>query len=85
MAETKYEARLKTLYDKDLSLYRARIIDENKKGPGREREYHGEDIDDSKLSWSLVYEELIAPMVLEIQRLMKRVDELEAKIEEMGG
>ena len=75
----------KTLYDKDLSLYRARIIDENKKGPGREQEYHGEDIDDSKLSWSLVYEELIAPMVLEIQRLMKRVDELEAKIEEMGG
>ena len=70
----------RSLYDEELSLYRARIIDETKEGTEREQPYHGEDIDDEKLSWSLTYEELIAPMVLEIQRLMARVDKLEADL-----
>ena len=69
----------------DLHLYNATIIEEDENGEKIEKPYHGEEIDDSKLSWSLAYTELIAPMVLEIQRLMKRVDELESKIEEMGG
>ena len=69
----------------DLHLYNATIIDKDENGEKIEKPYHGEDIDDSKLSWSLAYTELIAPMVLEIQRLMKRVDELEAKIKEMEG
>lgn len=65
------------LYDEDLSLYRARIVDETKNGSERESEYHGEDIDDNKLEWTLIYSELIAPMVLEMQKLMDRVDKLE--------
>lgn len=64
----------------DLRLYDAVIVEEDENGEKYEKPYHGEDIDDSKLSWSLAYTELIAPMVLEIQRLMKRIDELERKI-----
>ena len=47
-------------------------------------EYHGEKADDKNLRWGMSYEQLIAPMVCEIQKLMKRVDELETKIKEMG-
>lgn len=61
----------------DLRLYDAVIVGEDEKGEKTEKPYHGEEIDDSKLSWSLNYTELIAPMVLEMQRLMNRVDKLE--------
>lgn len=64
----------------DLCMYNAVIVDEDENGEKTERDYHGEDIDDSKLSWSLGYTELIAPMVLEIQQLMNRVSELEARL-----
>ena len=43
--------------------------------------YQGEYVDDNNLSWSLAYEELIAPMVLELQRLMARVDKLEKELQ----
>ena len=61
----------------DLRLYDAVIVEEDENGEKIEKPYHGEDIDDSKLSWSLSYTELIAPIVLEMQRLMDRVDKLE--------
>ena len=61
----------------DLRLYDAVIVEEDENGEKYEKPYHGEDIDDSKLSWSLSYTELIAPMVLEMQKLMDRVDKLE--------
>ena len=64
----------------DLSLYEASIIEEDKNGMKIPKPYHGEDIDDNKLKWSLKYSEFIAPMVLEIQRLMDRVDKLESEI-----
>ena len=71
----------KLLYKEELSLYQAKLIDNTKEGTERESsDYHGEEIDDKNLSWSLTYEELIAPMVLEIQRLMDRVDKLELEI-----
>ena len=69
------------LYKEELSLYQAKLIDNTKEGTERESsDYHGEEIDDKNLSWSLTYEELIAPMVLEIQRLMNRVNKLESEI-----
>lgn len=61
----------------NLSVYSANI--KNGDEPGLP--YNGEDIEDEKLDWYLDYTELVAPMVLEIQRLMKRVDELEKKLE----
>jgi len=71
----------KLLYKEELSLYQAKLIDNTKEGTERESsDYHGEEIDDKNLSWSLTYEELIAPMVLEIQRLMDRVNKLESEI-----
>ena len=71
----------RSLYKEELSLYQAKLIDNTKEGTERESsDYHGEEIDDKNLSWSLTYEELIAPMVLEIQRLMDRVDKLESEI-----
>lgn len=66
----------------DLRLYEASIVDKDEEGNKVEKPYHGEEIDDSKLSWSLGYTELIAPMVLEIQQLMNRVSELEARLNE---
>lgn len=65
----------------DLSVYSADII--NPKGD-ENLPYHGEQIDDENLTWSLQYNELIAPMVLEIQKLMKRVNELEARLAKEG-
>lgn len=60
----------------DLSVYQADIISDE----GENKAYHGEDIDDDKLVWGLNYNEFIAPMVLEIQRLMNRVKELEDRL-----
>ena len=44
-----------------------------------EERYTGDNFDKDDLIWTLSYDEFIAPMILEIQRLMKRVDELEKK------
>jgi hypothetical protein len=63
----------------NLNLYDAKICYEDE-GRTIEQDYHGEEIEDEKLEWTLAYSELIAPMVLEIQRLMHRVDELEARL-----
>lgn len=60
----------------DLSLYQADIVCEDRET----KKYHGENIDDSNLSWGLKYSEFIAPMVLEIQRLMDRVTKLENEL-----
>ena len=48
-----------------------------------ELEYRGEEIDDNQLSWSLSYSDFIAPMILEIQKLMDRVDKLESEINQL--
>lgn len=48
-----------------------------------EKPYHGEIVDDEKLSWGLNYNELIAPIVLMIQKQDKRIKELEERINEM--
>ena len=68
----------------DLSLYEASIVESNGDDQIEGKAYHGEEIDDEKLAWGLKYNELIAPMVLEIQKLMKRVDELEARLAKEG-
>lgn len=56
----------------DLSMVQASIIDgEN------EKSYHGEDIDDSKLSWSINYTELTPYLILIIQDHETRIRQLE--------
>ena len=58
--------------DKDLSVYEAHYKD-------REDDYYGgEETDDEKLSWSMMYEELIAPMVKVIQNQEERIAKLES-------
>jgi hypothetical protein len=45
--------------------------------------YHGEEINDEKLSWGLNYNEFIAPMVLMIQNQQKRIEEQEKRIDKL--
>jgi len=70
-------ALTKSLNLGDLSICSATIKGNVDDGHSGEIEYHGEDIDDQYLYWSLQYNQLIAPIVLELQRLMKRVEDLE--------
>lgn len=58
---------------KDLSVYDARY----EKGF---TEYHGEEVDDSKLNWGVAYTELIPPIVKVIQEQNKRIKELERRL-----
>jgi hypothetical protein len=44
------------------------------------KEYFGEDVDDSLLTWGLKYDELIAPMVAVMQKQQKEIDELKKEI-----
>ena len=63
--------------DKDLSVYEAHYKD-------REDDYYGgEETDDEKLSWSMMYEELIAPMVKVIQNQEERIAKLETLVEQL--
>lgn len=62
----------------DMSMYQATIKGYNDEGEIEDIEYHGEpDIDDSMLTWTLSYYDFIAPIVVELQRLMARVDVIE--------
>ena len=70
---------IKDLNIGDLALAQASIVNED----GTESPYHGEDIDDSKLSWGLNYEELIAPMVATIQSQQKEMDDLKKQVQEL--
>ena len=70
---------IKDLNIGDLALAQASIVNED----GTESPYHGEDIDDSKLSWGLNYEELIAPMVATIQSQQKEIDDLKKQVQEL--
>lgn len=56
----------------DMSLVQACIV-----GDEEEKPYFGEDIDDSKLVWSLNYGELIAPVILMEQNHEYRIQQLE--------
>ncbi len=49
-----------------------------------EKPYDGSSIDDEKLSWGLNYNELIAPMVLMIQKQEERIKKLEEYIAKLG-
>ena len=49
-----------------------------------EKPYDGGSVDDSKLSWGLNYNELIAPMVLMIQKQEERIKKLEEYIAKLG-
>lgn len=65
----------KRMYDDSISLANATIKNEDPTKDGFE--YHGEEIDDERLAWTMDYPQFIAPIVLELQRLMARVAELE--------
>lgn len=58
----------------DMGIYTASYKDDT--------DYHGEDVDDEQLIWSLGYSEFIAPIVLELQNLRSRVKELEERLGE---
>lgn len=61
----------------NLSVYSANYIDETK------GEYHGEDVDDSELSWGIAYTELIAPIVKVVQDQHNEIKELKDEIKEL--
>ena len=63
----------------DMSVYSADVVSKDADGNPIEGYYNGDEIDDEHLNWSLTYTEFIAPIVLELQRLMARVDELERR------
>lgn len=56
----------------DMSVVQASVVDGEEEKP-----YHGEDIDDAKLSWGLSYNEIIAPLVLMEQNHEYRIQQLE--------
>ena len=64
----------------DLSIVQASIVED-----GEERPYHGEEIDDSKLSWGLNYNEFIAPLVKVVQSQQQEINMLKRSIKELGG
>ena len=50
---------------------------------GTETPYYGEEIDDSKLSWGINYNELIAPIVKLLQEQQMEIDSLKSEIEHL--
>lgn len=63
--------------DKDLSVYEAHYKD-------REDDYYdGDEVNDDILSWSMMYSELIAPMVKVIQDQEERISKLETVVEKL--
>ena len=70
---------IKKLKIGDLSIVQASIIDGDEEKP-----YYGEDIDDEKLSWGINYNELIAPIVLVIQKQQEKINMLEKQIKDLA-
>jgi hypothetical protein len=58
--------------NKDLSFYEAHYKDGSN--------YYGEEAEDENLEWSMMYTELIAPLVKVVQEQQKQIDELELKV-----
>ena len=69
----------------NLAMYRASIKGTDENGQQMDVPYYGEEIDDSHLTWSLSYNDLMAPIVMELQRLMTRVAELERSLINVSG
>ena len=67
-------AKVSKLLGKDLSFYEAHYIDESK------GDYHGEDAPDEELSWGMMYDELIAPLVKVVQMQQKEIDQLKIEL-----
>ena len=63
----------------DLSMVQASIINDD----GTETPYYGEEIDDSKLSWGINYNELIAPIVKLLQEQQMEIESLRSEIENL--
>ena len=63
----------------DLSMVQASIVNDD----GTETPYYGEEIDDSKLSWGINYNELIAPIVKLLQEQQMEIDSLKREIESL--
>ena len=62
---------------KDLSFYEASYIDESK------GDYHGEEVSDEELSWGMMYDELIAPLVKVVQMQQKEIDQLKQEVQNL--
>lgn len=68
----------------NLSLVKASYVIENKDGTFEDGYYNGsEDIPDEALSWSLDYNEFIAPLVAVVQEQQRKIEELEKKLEKL--
>ena len=59
---------------KNLSFYEAHYIDDSKD------DYHGEEVSDEELSWGMMYDELIAPLVKVVQMQQKEIDQLKIEL-----
>ncbi|MCI9092665.1 MAG: tail fiber domain-containing protein [Coprobacillus sp.] len=62
----------------DLSMVQASIIDGESEKP-----YHGEDIDDSQLSWGINYTELTPYLILMIKEQQNEINSLKKEIDEI--
>ena len=65
----------------DLAMTSAVIMNED----GTESPYYGESIDDSKLSWTINYNELIAPMIKLLQEQQVEIDNLKSELNNLKG
>ena len=70
----------------DLSLVKASHVTFDEKGNPIDNHYDGSaDVPDEELSWSLDYNEFIAPLVAVVQQQQKRIEELKEEIKSMKG
>lgn len=70
----------------DLSLVKASHVTYDEKGNPIDNHYDGSaGVPDEKLSWSLDYNEFIAPLVAVVQQQQKRIEELEKRLKSLGG
>lgn len=72
-------AKIGKALGKDLSFCEAHYIDESK------GDYHGEEVSDEELSWGMMYDELIAPLVKVVQIQQKEIDQLKIELKHIEG
>ena len=70
----------------NLSLARAAHVIQNEDGTIEDGYYDGSaDVPDEELSWSLDYNEFIAPLVSVVQEQQRKIEELEKRLKSLGG
>ena len=70
-------AKIGKSINQNLSVYEANYKDETK------GKYQGEDVDDSELTWTLAYTELIAPLVQVVQDQQQEIEQLKKEVAQL--